>query len=183
VRIDPVTTRWTGALFNLAKASGALDDVQRDITRIGVEVSHASVSSYLFSALVGREERRRKLSGILADFHPLTRNFVNALFDKHREEVLRDVAQAFRQRLLEERGEVEGVVESARPMDASELTQLAASLGARVGKHVILENRIAPDLVGGIRVFVGASMIDYSVQGRMDGLRRKLLDARLPAAQ
>jgi hypothetical protein len=30
---------------------------------------------------------------------------------------------------------------------------------------------------------VGASMIDYSVQGRMDGLRRKLLDARLPAAQ
>ena len=40
---------------------------------------------------------------------------------------------------------------------------------------------VNPTLVGGVRVFVAGKLIDYSVQGRLSGLRRKLLDARLPA--
>ena len=44
-----------------------------------------------------------------------------------------------------------------------------------------LTGRVDPDLVGGVRVFVGTSMIDQSLQGRMDGLRRRMMEARLPA--
>ena len=105
--------------------------------------------------------------------------FVRLIFDRRREEVLLSVSEAFRQRSLQERGVVEGVVECARPLDDTELSDLAADLGQRLGKQVSLTTRPNSELVGGVRVIVGASMIDQSVQGRLDGLRRRLQEARL----
>jgi F0F1-type ATP synthase delta subunit len=48
-------------------------------------------------------------------------------------------------------------------------------------KKVALTNKVVPELVGGARVVAGNRMIDWSVQGRMDALRRRMLDARLPS--
>jgi len=181
VIVDPVTTRWTGALFNLAKRSGVLDDVARDVKRIGMELESSAVCEFLFSARVPRAERLGKLAPLFASFHSLTESFVKLLFDKNREEVLAGVAVAFEERMLVEEGAVRGVVESARRLDAVEITRLSDAIGARLGKSVRLENRINPDLVGGVRVIVGARMIDTTVRGRLESLRRKLLEAPLPA--
>jgi F-type H+-transporting ATPase subunit delta len=84
--------------------------------------------------------------------------------------------------VLASRGAVEGRVESARPLGSGELAELAVSLGSKLGKEVLLENVVVPTLVGGVRVFVAGKMIDYSVQGRLAGMRRKLMNARLPAS-
>ena len=58
---------------------------------------------------------------------------------------------------------------------------IATQLGPQFGKELVLTNKIVPDLVGGARVIAGNRMIDYSVQGRLDALRRRLMDAPLPA--
>ncbi|MEO2163801.1 MAG: F0F1 ATP synthase subunit delta, partial [bacterium] len=78
-------------------------------------------------------------------------------------------------------GAAKGIVESARPLESAELEALSQDLSKRLGKDVTLTGRVDPDLVGGVRVFVGTSMIDQSLQGRMDGLRRRMMEARLPA--
>ena len=49
---DQVTTRWTGALFNLAKRHAALDEVQRDVESLGNEIASPAVQEFLFSAQV-----------------------------------------------------------------------------------------------------------------------------------
>ncbi len=178
--LDPVTVRWCGALFNIARRAGVLDQVSSDIERLGAELRSPAVRSFLFGGEAERGEKMAKLASLTGSFHQLTRNFVQLLFDRRRLEVLRGVAVAFRQRRLEESGVIEGIVESAHVLNAAEKDQLASMLGARLGKRVRLENRINPELVAGVRVFAGSHMIDRSVQGRMQGLRRKLLDAPLP---
>ena len=180
--LDPVTTRWAGALFNLAKRTGALDDVGRDMDRIGAEMKSSAVRGFLLGK-AGPSEKRAKLLAMASDFHPLTRNFVNLIFDCRREQVLLDVAEAFARRRNADQGVVVGVVESAHPIGTAELDQLTTALGARLKKTVKLTTRADPELVAGVRVIVGSQMIDYSVQGRLDGLRRKLLEARLPVGQ
>jgi len=174
MRVDPVTARWTEALFVLARGAGVLEDVGRDMQRLGIEMSGAGVREYLLAGQVSRAEKLSKLEGVLTSFHPYSRNFVRLIFDRRREEVLLSIAEAFRQRSLEERGVVEGVVESSRPLNTAELIELASSLGARLGKQVSLSTRSNPELVGGVRIFVGASMLDHSVQGRLEGLRNRL---------
>jgi F-type H+-transporting ATPase subunit delta len=113
--------------------------------------------------------------------HQLTRNFVALAFDRRREALLADAPAAWSARERQERNEVEGVVESARPLADADLRTLATQLGTTLGKTVILKNKIVPELIGGARVVAGNRMIDWSVQGRMEALRRRMLDARLPS--
>ena len=67
-----------------------------------------------------------------------------------------------------------------RPLDSGDVHALETSLGARLGKTVRLTQQTDEALMGGVRVTVGANMIDASVQGRLEGLRRRMLDAPLP---
>ncbi len=180
--LDPVTTRWAGALFNLARRAGALDQVSSDLEHLAVELESAAVRGLLFGTEAGLEQKRAKLASLSGSFHRLTRNFMALLFDRRREEVLRGVAEAFRRRRLVDAGVIEGHVDSMRPLAAAEVERIAEALGTQLGKRVRLENRIDPELVAGMRVFVGSRMIDYSVQGRMHRMRRKLMEAPLPLA-
>ena len=179
--VDPVTTRYTEALFVLASEKGAVDEVHADVQKLDVELSDPVVRDWMFDARIPQKERRAKLEKLLEGCHQLTRNFVGLCFSKNREQVLANLAAAFRLRWLASRGSVEGVVESALAIGAQELSELSAAIGAKLGKEVMLENRINSDLVGGVRVFVDNRLIDYSVRGRMAGLRRKMLEAELPA--
>jgi F-type H+-transporting ATPase subunit delta len=178
-----VTARWAGALFELAQEQGALDAVHKDVERLARAVAEPELRASLASARPSPESERAQLASLVAGFHPLTQNFVGLLFDRGRQPVLLGLGEAFRRRVLQSRGAVEGVVESARPFDAGELAKLAQALGRVLGKEVLLSNRIAPHVVGGVRVIVDNRLLDYSVRGRLAGLRRRLLDARLaPAA-
>ncbi len=160
MRVDPVTARWAQALFNTAQRADAVDEVERDLDRI---------------------ERGDPLREVVAGAHPLTRNFIELCLLRHRREVLEEIAPAFHQRVLIERGVVEGVVEAPRALGSSELGKLKAALALRLGKDVILTSRVNEELLAGVRILVGSNMIDQSVQGRLEELRKKLEAAPLPA--
>ncbi len=182
MRVDPVTARYVEALFSLARRKGALESVRADVERIGAEMRSKKVAQFVTSPRVTPEKRLSTLQPLLDVLNPLTVKFVKLLFDKRREELLLELASAFRQRLLREAGAVEGVVESARPLDGSEINRLAESFGSKLGKRVYLENTITPELIGGFRVTVGSRMIDRSVKGRLDGLRAKMMAAPVGTA-
>lgn len=179
--VDPITARYAQALFELALEKGRLDGVKGDIERIAVEVDDPRLRAFLANPRVARDEKRRALASLLQSFDPLTRNFVGLVLDRGREAVLLRVAAAFKKLLLQRRGATEGVVESARPLAAADLALLAEAVGARIGKEVRLENRLVPELIGGVRVFVDNRLLDQSVRGRLAGLRKRLNAAPLPA--
>lgn len=181
IGIDPVSTRWAAALFNLALGQQKVDAVSSGIARLGTELRSDAVRAYLLAGSASDTEKLAKLEPLLADCDELFANFVRLLLNKGRVGVIEHLEAAFRARRLEHEGVIEGHVESARPLDDVQVQSLAAAMGVRLGKQVTLEQRVNADLVGGVRVFVGANMIDQSVQGRLEGLRRKMVDARLPS--
>ena len=183
MRVDPVTRRYADALYELAAEKGQLDAVRSDVEALAVELDVPGVADWLFDARVEQTERRSKFALVTQSFSPLTQNLVQLLFDKNREGVLAHLESAFQARIRLEEGVAEGVVESPRPLGAGELAELEVSLGARLGKRVTLDNRMTSDLVAGVRVVVDNRMIDYSVQGRLEELRRRLLEAPLPSSQ
>lgn len=180
--IDQVTQRYAQSLWSLAHRRGALVAVRSDVERIARLLGDRATAQAVTSPRLGRGERLARLDGTLSGSHQLTRNFVHLLFDKKRENVLLGLGAAFHELELDERGAVEGVVESARPLDRAELERLAAHLGPKLGKTVQLTNRVRPELVGGVRIVVGSSMIDATVTGRLVDLRQRLMDAPLTAA-
>ena len=181
--VDAVTARYAGALYGLARRKNALDPVSKDVEALAAEIGRTATRGLLFNPRVERETKRKQLAPLLAAAHPLTRNFVNLLLDKDRESVLKGLAAAWKRLSLEERGAVEGRVESARPLDPADVSRLALALSPQLGRTLTLENKVVPELLGGARVYAANRMIDWSVRGRLEALRRKLLEAPLPSSR
>ena len=179
--LSPVANRYAEALFSLAKKEGALEEVRRDVGRLAAEFSHPNVANFLLDARVPSGERRKRLSPVLDGMHELTRNFCGLVFDKRRESLLPELGEAFHRHVLEEHGAAEGYVESARPLEPQEIDRLAQAVGQQLGKKLSLENKVNPELLGGVRVIVGSRMVDFSLSGRLGGLKKRMLDAPLPS--
>ena len=176
--LDPVTLRYAQALWNVALKSGALERVRADVRALD-----GALKAQVFDPAILRDKRRALALSAVSGLHPLLQNFTGLLFDKHREDVLRGLSRAFHRMELESRNAVEGIVESARPIGEDLLASIAARMGQLLGKVVVLKNRIVPELVGGTRVLVANRMLDASVAGRLESLRRTLLDAPLQSAR
>lgn len=182
MKVDLVTRRWCDALYGLAKRRGELDAVKADVGRIHTEVSTPNVQQFLFDARIPQAERRARIQPLLSSLTPVVANFVNLLFDKRREEVLRELGPAFHLKSLSDEGAVEGLVESPVALEPKVLEELERALGARLQKRVVLQNTVLPELLAGVRVVVDNRLLDFSASGRLEGLRRKMLEAPLPAA-
>lgn len=178
--LDAVTVRWAGALYGLAQKRGSLAAVAKDVERLGAEIARPEVRRVLVNPRLDPSARRGAIDAGVRGMHELTQNFVALAFDRGRVEVLLGLAEAFRRRILDEAGEVEGVVETARAMPANELERVASDFGRALGKKLILKNRVVPELVGGARVIAGNRMLDGSVAGRLDALKRRLQEVPLP---
>ncbi len=178
MRIGLVATRYAEALYGLAREKGALAAVQADVDVLaGVLASPAGRS--LFDARVPELETRKRVDVLAAKMHALTNNFLHLLLDKRRFAVVAELPAAFRRCALQDRGQVEGVVESPRPLGQGELAEIAVAVKSVIGKEVLLESRTNTDLIAGVRVYVDNRLIDQSALGRLEGLRSKLLKARV----
>jgi|FLOH01.1.fsa_nt_gi F-type H+-transporting ATPase subunit delta len=181
MKVDPVTARYVDALFGLATRQGLLSQIEGEIKKLASALDQPGAAAVVFHPGKDAAVRRAYLNGALEGASDTFRNFVDLLFDKHRDEVLMDLGEAFRQRLLREEGIVEGIVESARPLGSGELAELTVALGERLGKQVRLANTVSEGLIAGVRVIVDNKMVDSSVAGRFDDLKRRMMDAALPS--
>lgn len=182
MKTNSVTARYVEALYNIGVRTGQLETIKADVERLAAVLAHPGVIELVLHPAKDRKTREGYLAEALGGASDVVKNFVSLLFDKRREDVLADFGPAFKTRLLEAAGIVQGVVTSARPLGAGEIAELAVALGAKLGKEVRLENEVDDSLVAGVRVMVDSRMIDSSVAGRMDAVRRRMLNAPLPEA-
>ena len=77
----------------------------------------------------------------------------------------------------ERAGIVEAKVASAQPLSEAQTTALIASLAARTGKTIRLSWHQEPALLGGLKVQVGSTVLDASLQGQLRQLKTQLLSA------
>jgi len=77
--------------------------------------------------------------------------------------------------LLDERhGVVRARVSSAQPLDEAHRMALEAAIARKTGKKVRCAYEDDAALIGGVAVRVGSSVLDGSVRGQLEALRRRL---------
>jgi len=173
-----VATRYATALFELAREKGVLERIAADVELLGKQVE-SGVLRELFDRRSSADRKQALVDELASKLQPLTANLVRLLAARRRVEVLSGLARAFRRCVLTEKGQVEGIVEAARPIGEGELAEIAVAVGSLLGKQVLLSSRVNAELLAGVRVFVDNRLIDQSAVGRLESLRRKLSVARL----
>ena len=108
--------RYASALFTLCKDKGAVDAVASDLAGLHGELHAPGAAALLSSPDVAADERAEILAKLTEGRHELLVNLVGVLQHRRRLEVLADLPAAFRDLLMQDRGEVEGVAQSAHPL-------------------------------------------------------------------
>jgi F-type H+-transporting ATPase subunit delta len=66
------------------------------------------------------------------------------------------------------------ILTSAVELDERTTADLASRIGERTGRTVDLQTRVEPDILGGIVVQIGNSILDASIRNRLEQLRRQV---------
>jgi F-type H+-transporting ATPase subunit delta len=166
--------RYATALFELAEADQAFDEVERDLARFGEMMDSSEdlvrmVRSPVFSA----DEQERAVAAVLdkAGIGGLTGNFIKLVARNRRLFAIRDMIRSYRALLAEHRGEVTAEVTSAEKLSDAQLDALKDELRISIGRDVQIETRIDASLLGGLVVKVGSRMVDSSLRTKLQSLK------------
>ncbi|HEB54166.1 MAG TPA: ATP synthase F1 subunit delta [bacterium] len=166
--------RYAGALFALAKEKGAVDAVAADLSALYAELHAPGAGELLTSPDVHADERAALLARLGEGRHELVVNTIGVMQRRRRLDVLADLPAAFRELYMQDRGEVEGVAESAHPLSADELQALNGLASRLSGKEVVLTAAHKPELIGGVRLIVGNVLYDGSLRAALQQLEHQL---------
>lgn len=165
--------RYAKALLDLGRDNGTIelygDHLQRVAARTG-----ADILAFMKNPSFSGEERRGVLESLLVGADPTVQNFLRLLLDKGRMGALPDIARAYRDLADLEANRLRATVTTAVEIPHVLALEVKAALEKTTGKHIILETRVDPSLIGGMVVRVGSRLFDASLQTRLDELQLSL---------
>ena len=166
--------RYAEAVFETAKAHDAFDAWAADLETIVRLQRDPEVGRLLSSPAVGMPIKEKIVSAYLADTGRLAKNLVMLLLTRGRLELAPQIAGHYQRMLNEHRGVATAEVTSAVPLNDGEVRAVERRLSEMTGRRVVSEVTVDSSIIGGIVARVGDQLIDASVKGRLEALRRRL---------
>jgi ATP synthase F1 delta subunit len=169
---------YGSSLFDVATKAGKLQVIREQLAQFADAVAaDRTFQVFLFSPYFSTEEKKNGLARALSGTDDVLMRFLELLVEKHRMPVLFRIRQEY-ERLCEEAERRLGVeITSAVELDPRTAQNVAEQIGKHTGRQIDLRQRVDPDIIGGLVVRVGNSILDASIRTRLESLRREVARA------
>ena len=171
--------RYAKALFDVALQEKAdLAQVDRDLQAVVAMIEASPDLAQASNRGTVTEEKRKSLieavSKAMTLTAPVTKLLV-LLAQSRKLNLLPDLEQAYRERLLAHQNIVRAEVTSAAPLSPDKTKALEESLAKVTGKKVELSVSVDPELLGGVVARIGSTVYDGSVRTQLAHMRQELV--------
>jgi F-type H+-transporting ATPase subunit delta len=166
--------RYAEAIFQVAHDANTYDTWLRELGEVSLLVSDHQAARVLASPAIPGERKAAILEQALPDLSPQVKRFLALLLRRERLPLVPEVLRRLQELIDQERGLERVRVTTAAPLEADERALVMARLAARTGRRVQLEEAVDPSVIGGVVAQIGDQIIDGSVRGRLQRLRRAL---------
>jgi F-type H+-transporting ATPase subunit delta len=176
--MDELARVYARSLFEVALEQGKLDVLREQLGQFADAISdNRQLAVFFFSPYFSTKEKQEALARVLDGADESFLNFLNLLIENHRMPVIFRIRQQY-ERLWEEENRMLPVeITSAVALDEKTTEDLGRTIGERAGRRVTLAAHVDPDILGGIIVRVGNSILDASIRNRLEQLRRQVAQA------
>lgn len=184
MRDETVAKNYAETLFELARREESLDAYGEALGTVANLIDgDARFRAFLETPRIDDAAKKDVLRRVLGASLPKhVVNFVMVTIDKRRQRLLRGISRGYDLLLDEHMGREHVEVTVAREIDDSTKDMIADGLTKALGKNAIPHIRVKPEILGGLVVRTGDTIYDGSVRRKLDGMRRRMLRAELPAA-
>ncbi len=173
-----VAKRYAQAAFEVAKKHDQLPYWEERLKQVEALATDPEIEEFVENPAIPFEAKVRFVERLFSDQQDVyLRNVLVLLLERGRWHQLRDVIEAFRELVRQERGVLEVAVVTAVPLEEQERQRLQRELETRLGRPVQLTVSVDPELLGGIVLRIGDEVFDASVRTQLTTLRRQLVGA------
>jgi len=178
-----VATTYAEALYEAAADADALSAVADDLAAFGRAVAESDeLRLILENPEIDRQTKKTAVGALSEGATPIVANFLQVLIDRGRIAEFGEIARAFEGRVAQAEGRVEVDAVTAVPLPDDLRARIVERVRSTTGATVELTEHVDPDIVGGLVLRVGGTVVDGSVRHRIDELRQTLRAAPVDAA-
>ncbi len=164
---------YARSLFEVAREHGKLDVLREQIGQFADALNERrELAVFFFSPYFTSKEKQQGLERLLDGADQVLLNFLALLIENHRMPVIFRIRSEYERLWDEENKTLPVEITSAIALDEATTESLGATIGERTGRKVTLAARVDPEILGGIIVRVGNSILDASIRNRLEQLRR-----------
>jgi ATP synthase F1 delta subunit len=176
--MEEIARVYARSLFEVATERDKLDVVREELGQFADALSESrELQTFLFSPYFSTEEKEEGLARAVTDADETVANFLGVLLENHRMPVIFRIRREY-DRLWEEANRLLPVeITSAVELDPSVAERIGDEIGRQTGRTVELTSSVDPDVIGGIVVRVGNSILDASIRTRLENLRKQVAKA------
>jgi F-type H+-transporting ATPase subunit delta len=163
---------YARSLFEVAAEQNKLDVLREQLGQFADALTgNRELELFFFSPYFSTKEKQDGLGKLLGGADEQLVNFLDLLIENHRMPVIFRIRREY-DRLWEEKNRLLPVVlTSAVELDEKTIQSLGERIGERTGCTVTTTLRVDPDILGGVVVRVGNSILDASIRNRLEQLR------------
>jgi F-type H+-transporting ATPase subunit delta len=169
---------YARALFESAIEHDELDEIQQQLaTWADALGENKNLQTFFFSPRFSSAEKKDAIRTIIDGGNEYFLNFLELLAERHRLPATFRIRRSFDELWREEHKMLTVEVTSAIELDEGLVRSIGERIEERTGRRIDLTSRVDPNIIGGIVLRVGNRVLDASVQGRLQRLRRQLARA------
>jgi F-type H+-transporting ATPase subunit delta len=176
--MEEIAQVYARSLFEVAQEQDKLDDVRDQIGQFADALGESrDLQTFFFSPYFSTEEKKKGLNTVLDGADSTVQNFLALLIENHRMPALFRVRREI-DRMWQDVNKLLPVqITSAVELDEAVTKQIGEEIGRQTGRTVDLTSSVDPDVLGGIVVRVGNSILDASIRTRLERLRKQVARA------
>ena len=176
--MEEIAQVYSRSLFEVAKEQGKLDVIREQLGQFADALdSDHDLQVFLFSPYFSTAEKEEGLHKVLEGPDPAFENFLSLLIEKHRMPVLFRIRRQFDERWQEENRLLPVQITSAVKLDDETVEHIRDRIAEQTDRKIELTADVDPDILGGIVLRVGNSILDASIKNRLESLRRQVARA------
>ena len=176
--MEEIAQVYARSLFEVAKEHDKLDVVRDQLDELADALNDSrDLQVFLFSPYFSTDEKKEGLRKAVEDGDEALMNFLDLLLEKHRMPAIFRIRREYDDLWEEENRLLPIQVTSAIELDDSTVKQIGDTIGEQTGQRIDLTSEVDPDILGGIVLRVGNSVLDASIRNRLEQLRKQVAKA------
>lgn len=176
--MEEIAQVYARSLFEVAKEQSKLDVVKEQLGQFADALDgNRELATFFFAPYFSTTEKEDGLGRLLDGADPVVENFLKLLIENHRVPVIFRVRREFEALYEQENKLLPVTITSAVQLDEATVKSIGDAIGEQTGQQVELTANVDPDVLGGLIVRVGNSILDASIRNRLENLRRSVARA------
>jgi len=159
------------AVFRLAKEKNALAKWSEMLGLASAVAADAQMHALIEDPKLASADLERLFISICGDRLDVSGiNLIKLLVEYDRLALLPEIASIYEDLKAQDEGTLDAEITAATKLDDKQVKTLVSQLQVKFGKKVEAHVKVDPEIIGGIKIVVGDTVIDASVRGRLQEL-------------